>query len=47
MTEQSECAHERTTESVRTDRRETGPVKTVTVTCDRCGKVVRVFAVPG
>jgi hypothetical protein len=47
MAEERECAHERTRESTRTDRRETGPVKTVTVTCEACGKVVRAFAVPG
>jgi RNase P subunit RPR2 len=47
MAEEQGCAHDRTRETTRTDRRESGPVKTVTVTCEACGKVVRVFAVPG
>lgn len=44
MSESTACAHERTSESIHTDVRETGPVKTVTVRCVACGAVVRTSA---
>lgn len=45
MSEQEACAHERKTQTKTTDQRETGPVTTVQIKCDDCGKVTSAFAV--
>lgn len=44
MNEQNQCKHERKAQTEHTDRRETGPVTTVTAKCLDCGEVA-VYAV--